>query len=239
MGFYRGPNIVTDGLVLSLDAGNTKSYPGSGTIWYDKSGNGNNGTLTNGPTFNSANGGSIVFDGTDDYINATSLPIDSPLSFSNGNFTLEHWVKITSYEPGVYFGLTNMIMSKGPASRFNYATQVTNPTTLSFIHRDNSEGLIFLNFTVPTITNNISQIIFSITLTQVLLYLNGILIQIKSLTGNPITPYANDPLLIGGLYNTNNTNFIGNMYLHKIYSKALSVQEVLQNYNATKSRFNL
>ena len=62
-----GPRIVTDGLVLCLDAGNSKSYPGSGTAWNDLSRNGNNGTL-NGPTFNSADRGSIVFDGTNDYV---------------------------------------------------------------------------------------------------------------------------------------------------------------------------
>ena len=63
-----GPNIVEDGLVLALDAGNTKSYPGSGTTWTDLSGKGNNGTLTNGPTFDSGNGGAIFFDGGNDYV---------------------------------------------------------------------------------------------------------------------------------------------------------------------------
>ena len=57
-----------NGLVLALDAANTKSYPGSGTTWTDLSGRGNTGTLTNGPTYSSANGGSIVFDGTNDYV---------------------------------------------------------------------------------------------------------------------------------------------------------------------------
>lgn len=236
--YYGGP-IVTSGLVMALDVSNLVSYPGSGTSWRDLTTNGNNCTLTNGPTFNSSNGGSIVFDGTDDYIGGPTLATNSPLSFTNGNFTLEHWIRITSYEPSEYYGLTNMIMSKGPASTYNYATQVTNSTTLSFIHRDNSEGLIFLNFTVPTITNNITQIVFSVTLTQVSLYLNGILIETKSLTGNPITPYTNDVLLIGGLYDVSNTNFIGNMYLHRIYNRALTADEISQNYNATKSRFGL
>ena len=61
---YCTQQIVKDGLVLALDAGNTKSYPGSGTSWSDLSGQGNTGTLTNGPTYSSADGGSIVFDGT-------------------------------------------------------------------------------------------------------------------------------------------------------------------------------
>ena len=69
MAFNYSPNIITDGLVLYLDAANTKSYPGSGTTWRDLSKSQLNGTLTNGPTFNSSNGGSIVFDGVDDYVN--------------------------------------------------------------------------------------------------------------------------------------------------------------------------
>ena len=68
MSTLQSGHIITDGLVIALDAANTKSYPGSGTTWSDLSGNSNNGTLTNGPTFNSRNGGSIVFDGVDDYV---------------------------------------------------------------------------------------------------------------------------------------------------------------------------
>jgi hypothetical protein len=64
--------LVRNGLVLALDAGRTLSYPGSGTTWTDLSGNGNTGTLTNGPTYSSANGGSLVFDGVDDYVNLGS-----------------------------------------------------------------------------------------------------------------------------------------------------------------------
>jgi hypothetical protein len=88
------PNMVTDGLVLYLDAANTKSYISGSTIWNDISTGGNNGSLTNGPTFNNGNGGSIVFDGTNDYVN-----LGSTLNFSNYNssgFTISFWVKINS-----------------------------------------------------------------------------------------------------------------------------------------------
>ena len=64
-----GPKIVTDGLVLCLDAADQNSYPGSGNTWYDLSGNGNNGTLVNGVGYNSGNLGSLVFGGVDDYVN--------------------------------------------------------------------------------------------------------------------------------------------------------------------------
>ena len=68
MGVFAGPEITESGLVLALDAGNLKSYPTTGTTWTDLSGRGNTGTLTNGPTYSSANGGSIVFDGVNDYV---------------------------------------------------------------------------------------------------------------------------------------------------------------------------
>ena len=67
MALSHSPSIITDSLILCLDAANTKSYPGSGTVWTDLSGNGNNVTLTNGPTYSSVDGRSIVFDGTNDY----------------------------------------------------------------------------------------------------------------------------------------------------------------------------
>jgi len=74
------PNTVTDGLVLYLDAANTRSYPGTGTTWSDLSRGGNNGSLINGPTFNGGNGGSIVFDGTNDSVNlqqSTSIDVNN------------------------------------------------------------------------------------------------------------------------------------------------------------------
>jgi hypothetical protein len=91
MAFFRGPNVVTDGLVLSLDAANIKSYVSGSTTWYDKSGNGNNGTLTNGPTFDSNNGGNLVFNGTNQYIDCGS---SSLLNFGTGNYTIGVWFKI-------------------------------------------------------------------------------------------------------------------------------------------------
>ena len=73
MAFSFSPRIVTDGLVLYLDAANQRSYPGSGTTWSDISRGGNNGTLVNGPTFDPGNGGSIVFDGVDDYVSIPDI----------------------------------------------------------------------------------------------------------------------------------------------------------------------
>jgi hypothetical protein len=82
------PKIVTNGLVLNYDAGQQNSYSGSGTTWTDLSGRGNTGTLTNGPTYSSANGGSIVFDGVDDYVNIGS---QSLVGSGTSPFSVELW----------------------------------------------------------------------------------------------------------------------------------------------------
>ena len=80
MAFNYSPRIIQDGLVLYLDAANTKSYPTTGTTWSDLSRRGNNGTLTNGPTFNSSNGGIIVFDGINNYVDFGSSAINQNLN---------------------------------------------------------------------------------------------------------------------------------------------------------------
>ena len=92
MGRAHSPRIVTDNLVLALDAGNTKSYPGSGTTWTDTVG-GNNGTLTNGPTYSSDDGGSIVFDGSNDYAQSGT---SSDLIIGTQDYTMSLWVKYDS-----------------------------------------------------------------------------------------------------------------------------------------------
>ena len=86
------PKIITNGLVLSLDAANNKSYPRSGTTWTDLSGNNNTGTLTNGPTFNAGNQGSIVFDGVDDYISGGG----SIIPVGTGDYYIESWINRTT-----------------------------------------------------------------------------------------------------------------------------------------------
>ena len=82
MAINYSPKIIRDGLVLCLDAANPKSYPGTGTAWTDLSGSGNNGTLVNGPVYSSANGGSIDFDGSNDYSSLSSNIIPATGAFT-------------------------------------------------------------------------------------------------------------------------------------------------------------
>jgi len=94
MGIRRGPNIVTDGLVFAVDAANPSSYVSGSGVWKDQTVNQNDGTLTNSPTFDSSNGGSIVFDGLDDYIELGSVDSNNPLSlYGQTEFSIDLWLK--------------------------------------------------------------------------------------------------------------------------------------------------
>lgn len=242
MSFGNGPRIVTNGLVLALDAADRNSYAGSGTTWNDLGTGGYTGTLTNGPTFSAADGGSIVFDGTNDYINSSVYSTTSPFSFYTGSFTLEAIVEPTLYQTGSYYGLANMVMMKGNSTTYNYAMQVTNDTTVTFIKRGSTEPLQYHSFTVPSMRNRISSITFTVnsTGTTVTCYFNGNLIGSTAITGTTIQPGASDPIWIGGLSTPAlGTQFAGNIYSIKIYNFPLSAAQVAQNVAAVKSRYTL
>jgi hypothetical protein len=242
MAFGNGPRIVTEGLVLAVDAADRNSYAGSGNVWNSLGTGDYTGTLTNGPTFSAADGGSILFDGTNDFINSSISPVTSPFSFYTGSFTLETIIKPIAYQTGSFFGLTNMVMFKSfSANTFNYAIQLTSDTTVSFIKRGSTESLQFHTFTVPSMRNRISSIIFTINAagTTVTCYFNGNLIGSLAITGTLIQPSANDILLIGGLSGTLATHFTGNIYGIRIYNIPLSAAQVAQNVAAVKSRYTL
>jgi hypothetical protein len=229
MSFAHSPKIVTDGLVLSLDAGNTKSYPGAGTAWFDKSGYANNGTLVNGPTFNSANLGSIVFDGVDDNVqlgNASNI-ITNPSSI-----TVESWVKtnqVGSYKkiiitsPSGSQGVRGFYLSLGPSPDFLYFG----------IKTDLGEAAPGYGSSIST--TRYSHIIGTYDSSSVKLYLNGNLVASQSLSGNINTTGI---CRISG-YDNNNETWNGNIANIKVYNRALSASEVQQNYNALKGRFGL
>jgi hypothetical protein len=229
MGFYRGPHIVTDGLVLSLDAGNVKSYPGSGTTWFDKSGFGNNGTLTNGPTFNSGNGGSIVFDGTNDYVQTATNSIPN-----NSSFSLACYFNITTLNSAFRPLVDGGNLGSGTAG-YTLAIDNTNRLFIAV-----NAGYISINTSLST---NTWYYIVGTALAgspyTLSIYVNGIL----------ATPFASantNTLTNNALYNRLGTSitgtpirFPGRIASTQIYNRALTAQEVLQNYNATKSRYNL
>jgi len=223
MSFDNGPKIVTNGLVLAFDAADRNSYPGSGTTWTDLTGNNNSGSLVNGPTFNSANGGSIVFDGTNDIVNTSYI--------SSNAFTWSVWFKTNV----VSSGYKNIISIPTP----NYILLLMDISTpnLGFW---TSDGLSGQSLSTPTIAvNTWYNAVFvregnSIT--------NGYKTYVNSVSygsANTGTWSASSTISLGGRTDDGTQFMNGNISQVSIYNRALTASEVQQNYNATKSRFNL
>jgi hypothetical protein len=232
-----GPKIVTDGLVLCLDAGNTKSYPGSGTLWTDLSGNNNNGTLTNGPTYSSANKGGIVFDGVDDYVIINNTIVNSLLS----GLTFNIWARINVL---AVQGLIVNFNSNSPGQGFNLRLLSNSIDMLYFTSGGNAIGRRSSTFPGINSWNNIVGLWNgSINESGFSIYLNGIRVDNSNVAIGTVSSIVNGGanLEIGReRYFAGPTSYFnGNISQASIYNRALSAAEVLQNYNATKGRYNL
>lgn len=230
MSIAGGPDIVENGLVLHLDAADSNSYPGSGTVWTDLSGNGNNGTLTNGPTYSSANKGSIVFDGTNDYVSTNYT------SSLGNNLSFGAWAYPTS--AGQFAG--SDIISKGYSSSTPFASwgiDFQSNNTFRFFVSDNT----IFNPVVSSVQSlNKWYYIFATYTNKILnAYINGILAATITNTNDPLD--NSSPVYIGVWYNdlVSNNFFTGRIAQTQVYNRALSASEVLQNYNATKGRYGL
>ena len=228
MAIFYNSRTITDGLVLCLDAGNTKSYPGSGTTWTDLSGNGNNGTLTNGPTYNSANGGSLVFDGVDDYAEVpTTSSINDCLS---GDFAYELWTfpKTNGFEFGKIFAKGAFQQSTG----FNGLRYRTSDFNTAWQFNTNNESLTL--FTLPP--NIWYHLVITRSGTTLSGYLNG------NITSSYTTSFnfgGNFPLRISANSQGTPDTTSQNLPVFRQYNRALSASEVSQNFNALKGRYGL
>jgi hypothetical protein len=235
MAFGNGPRIVSDGLVLSLDAADKNSYPGSGINWIDLSGNGNNGTLTNGPTFSSANGGSIVFDGVNDYAGVSNTNL-KPTS----GITQECWLKAAS-QVQVFIGL-----QYGTSSNNSYALWWGEGGTNTWNGGVNIGGTFYyLNASTIWPTNSWVHFVHTYDGATQKLYYNGNLLASENRTGVIAYDASNTVTTIGCDFNGSGYNTgisvptNGSISIVKIYNRGLTTSEVQQNYNAQKSRFGL
>ena len=218
-----GPDLVTNGLVLCLDAADKQSYSGSGTIWRDLVGS-NDVTLTNGPTYSSAGGGSIVFDGANDFVQCLgSLTVTAA--------TFVTWIRRNGSQ-GTYDGI---LFSRG-----------TNNTT----------GMIFYGFNQLGYTWNDSPFTYNWNSGLTIPDLTWCMVAI-SVTSTAATAYLCESSRITSATNTlshgssllddikigvdefQNRCFTGNIATAMIYNRALSANEISQNYNALKGRFLL
>jgi hypothetical protein len=179
MGAYAGPELADDGLVLALDAANTRSYGGSGTTWTDISYRGNNGTLTNGPTFEpggpfaGSTGGSVYFDGTGDYLRVAS---NAALGYGTGDFTIEGWFYLTGTTgQGVAQGEQGIIGSNTVmASRFTVRIQ-GNPKKMSWWLNGSSNNVVGTTSIQQNTWYHFALVRSGSSTNNVKLYLNGVL----------------------------------------------------------------
>lgn len=224
MGINYNPKIVTNGLACYLDAANIKSYPETGTTWYDISGNTRNGALVNNPTFNANNNGSFQFDGTDTYVNGqipvpavgSSVSIEAILKLNNVSGTKSIF---TVGRSGVSFSYGMVIVGANLRYRNSgndYAFSA--PQTLS------TGVWYYLTITVsPSITTG---------------YVNGVSqgTTVQLLSSNAITDYH-----IGRRSSNSATEFMnGNIALVRVYyNKVLTESEISQNFNALRGRYGI
>jgi hypothetical protein len=243
-GGWRGPNIVKDGLVLYLDAGSPNSFPliNQSTTWKDISGNVNNGTLTNGPTFNPSNGGSIVFDGTNDYV-ITTLNA-TPLLNITSQITLEMWFRSTalanaSHGDGLFSKGTS---SDGNSGVYEILLGQSGVVNYPFFRIRTSSTPTYNPTNIPINLNQIYHLVCTYNGSIMRIFINGIESGTGLSTSGNIE--TNSQQLTMGVRYVHTTNpadsfFSGNIYSSRIYNRALSSQEVLQNFNATRARFGI
>jgi prepilin-type N-terminal cleavage/methylation domain-containing protein len=244
-------NIVTDGLVLHLDAGNLASYPGTGNTWFDLSGNGNNGTLINGVGYNSANGGSLVFDGVDDY---------SAISYTQTNvisYSIEAWINTSGTSK-----LQAIVNNRGGGGGKSLTLGLTSPgggptsTPGYLMFALDTDGIgVGPYLTGKTFNDgNWHQIVGTLDMPSGVTLNGSSAPSYMSLyaDGDPITSISywaaggiTSPFTGGGSTFVGRhapwgeARFPGKIGSIKIYNRALTPEEIQQNFNATRGRFGL
>lgn len=221
------PGIVTDGLVLHLDAGNYQSYPIAGTTWYDLSDRRTNATLANGPTYARADGGSISFDGTDDKADFTQQSLGSIAS-------VEVWAKLgTNFSGRMFFA-------------FTYYSVFCNNARLGF-NTANADlyGISAGTVTSLGIVNNWKHFVFEmrsdVSYTNNKIYVNGVSQGLSQQEG---TENASVRAFFSGVTIANwggsgSYPMPMNCAVFRIYNRALAPAEISQNFNALRARFNI
>ena len=226
-----GPNIVLDGLVLWLDAANTKSYVSGSNTWTDLSRSGNNGTLNNNPTFSNANGGTIVFDGVNESI---TIPYSGSTA-NNYTFNIVMKSNTMDSDPAnrqTLFGLSN----NGTSTFRQFDLEIWQNLGRGFRGTGGpTQNIDFFVYTwTPTAdANNISMYTVTLYSTGQQIYVNGVLRNTIS------QAYVANFNTIRLATRVADNWWNGNCYAFSMYDRILTSQEILQNYNAIKTRFGL
>jgi len=238
VGSLSGPTIITDGLVLHLDAGDSNSYPGSGSTWFDISGNNIDATL-NGPTFSGNNGGMFLFDGSNDYVETI---ITSLLSFS-GDYTIGFLVKVQSSNTTDDWSRNHAILWRGDNGNSDtygighYQSSFTNQMERA---SDGDDFPVASTNNYPI--NNWNYVTMVRSGSNILFYVNGILDRtVSTFSGAPYTPNTRGLVLGTSLgHGPSFSDFIQMEFISLVmYERVLTQQEITQNFNAFKDRVGL
>jgi hypothetical protein len=227
VGLSHSPVITTDGLILCLDAANPRSYALSGDNWNDLSGNGNNGTLINGPVFDSENGGSIVFDGTNDVFYTSKTA--SEIGVSEESMTLFMFIKRSVHPTS---------QANGHAGFSVGSSQITIKNTTNFFVDVYNDGTRLSGTNVllsaASYYDKWINLCFTIDNGVIRGYGNGSFTYTRTLT---LPSIASAQFSIAGGYGYYRlSGSVGSCYL---YNRPLSAYEIAQNYNVMKGRFGL
>ena len=217
--------IITDGLQLYLDAGNTSSYPGSGTTWTDLSGNGRNGTLTNGPGFDSANGGSITFDGSNDEVILTGA----------SSFTITASTWIVWMNRGGVDNFDGILFSRGTKT---VGLNFLSGAIFSYTYEGASTAFNWDSTLIPP-SNAWAMMALTTTSTGATAYM-----YTTSVPTTGSNTFTHPSVLVDGIRVGNDSGLAGRFYQGKIaqaliYNRALTQDELTANYNVDKARYGL
>jgi hypothetical protein len=247
--------IVSDGLVLSLDAANRNSYPGSGTTWSDLSGNGQNFTLYNSPTFSSSNGGELLFSGSNDYARIRG---SSSIDLLSSNGTVDVWFRtISSTLGGITYGRLISFSDEAGTGSDTTSTQGTNKdydTYFGLIKNENTEHVRVWYKNNPTLfgpatlvnTNNYFNAVISWSTSGASMtfnfYLNGTVTSTSTVTQSGYSADASTITIgqngAGALTNPlEQTSCAFSCF--RLYGRTLSALEISQNFNAIRGRYGI
>jgi hypothetical protein len=243
MALAHSPKIVTNGLILAVDAANSKSFPGTGTTWTDLSGNGNVGTLVNGPTFSNDRNGILDFDGTNDHISFSNFNFN----FSNGfsHFAFVRVDSTKSWARFMDFGLgqdnTNIIVYQNSTTqKLGLHSQIGAQSTNQFGQINSQQPVLAPSASYMSIGATMSGGTPGTQASSAALYKDGISIPYDLAPRLPFVPSTtNRTSNFFGRSNWADAYFDGVIALTLIYNRTLTAAEFQQNHNALKGRFGL
>ena len=236
MGISAGPSGVSDGLVFQLDAANLRSYTGTG-LTANGLVSGIGGTLVNGVGFTSTNGGSFIIDGTNDYIEVSNPNL---LAFGTNPFTIDFWLYSTYVFPGSGYNygtiLTSYTNYNSDFGTYFYLALFKNAAGLNnIVSFLDSTGNFMGTFGANININEWTNITFTRSGNGLICYKNGVSVSTQSISNN--FSGTRNARIGGGVVSIN--TFQGSLPSFKIYNRALSATEVMQNFNAMRERYNI